>query len=225
MTSAFFLASVLPSQRNLIDSMSRSELFIPIATVALGVLILLFGFKAYRALVVFNCIALGFWVGGILGSKAQVTTVAAVIGAVMLGAISWPLMKYAVAVCGGVVGAVVGMVVWAYFDLPLGLVWAGGLCGLILLGMFSFILFKASIILFSCIQGAAMLVLGTTAILMRYGPWQTDISQGIGKPIMIPMIVLAIAVLGVVWQQQKHGLLDGGAGAGGGSSASKSEKK
>lgn len=216
-------ATVLPSQKSLIDSLVHSELFLPIAVMVLGVLILLFGFKAYRALVVFNCIALGFWIGAMLGERAQVTTVAAVIGAVMMGAISWPLMKYAVAVCGGVVGAVVGMVVWAYFDLPLGLVWAGGLTGLVLLGMLSFILFKASVILFSCIQGAAMLVLGCSALLIRYTPWQSDISRGIGKPIMVPMIVLAIAVLGIIWQQQKHGLLDGGAGGGGG--GAKPEKK
>lgn len=218
----FLAATVLPSQTNLIDSLVHSEMFIPILTMVLGIVILLFGFKAYRALVVFNCIALGFWIGASLGARAQVTTVAAVIGAVMMGAISWPLMKYAVAVCGGVVGAVVGMVAWAYFDLPLGLAWAGGLTGLVILGMLSFILFKASIILFSCIQGAAMLVLGASALLIRYTPWQSDVSHGINKPVMIPMIVLAIAVLGVVWQQQKYGLLDGGAGGGGGA---KPEKK
>lgn len=220
----FLAATVLPGQSNLIQSLVHSEMFFPIATMVLGVVMLLFGFKAYRALVVFNCIALGFWIGASLGEKAQVTTVAAVIGAVMLGAISWPLMKYAVAVCGGVVGAVVGMVAWAYFDLPLGLAWAGGLVGLVMLGMLSFILFKASIILFSCIQGAAMLVLGGAALLIRYTPWQNDVSHGVGKPIMIPMIVLSVAVLGIIWQQQKYGLLDGG-GSGGGGGAPKPEKK
>lgn len=213
-------AGVLPEQRQALESLGKAEVFFPIALLVIGVLLLLFGFKAHKAVVVFNCIALGFWIGQRLGEKAQIASVAAIIGAVLLGAISWPLMKYAAALCGGLVGAVVGMVTWQWFDLPPDLNWAGGLSGLILLGMLSFLLFKFSVILFSCIQGAAMLVLGVSALLIKYTPFNHDVANNLNnKPVLMPLLVFSVALLGIIFQQQKHGLL-GGEGASKASSSS-----
>ena len=139
-----------------------------------------------------------------------------IIGAVLLGAISWPLMKYAVAASGGMVGAIAGMSLWVYFGQPEADRWAGGLIGLVLLGMLSFVLFKASVILFSCIQGATMLVLGVCGLLMKYKPWENIVYTNLNnKPVLMPVIVFAVALLGIIHQHQKHGLL-GDAGAGGG---------
>jgi len=223
--ASILAANTLPVEHDALEGLCKSEFFFPIAVLILGALILLFGFKAYQSLVVFNFILLGFWVGGKLGERVQVATVAAVIGAVLLGAISWPLMKYAVAVCGGLIGALVGMVVWAYFQYPMDLAWAGGLAGLILLGMLSFVLFKASIILFSSIQGATMLVLGASALLIRYTPWTNDIKNGFdGKPVLLPLLVGSLAILGLIYQQQKYGLLDGGAGKAAGGEAKPAKK-
>src|SRR5207248_3732639 len=131
-------AQTLPEQSRVIDSLVGAEVFFAAALSIIGVLLMMFGFKAYRWIVVFNCVALGFWLGGLLGEKAQITTVAAVLGALLLGAMSWPLMKYAVAVCGGLVGAVVGMAVWAYCEQPPEMAWAGGLMGVAVLGLLCF---------------------------------------------------------------------------------------
>lgn len=217
-------AAVLPEQSKLLAHLATAEIYFPIALLIIGALFILFGFKAYKWVVVFNCIALGFWLGGLLGQKAQVATVAAVIGALLFGAISWPLMKYAVAVCGGLVGAVIGMVIWAYCEQPVDMAWAGGLVGLVILGMLSFILFKTSVILFTCVQGAAMLVLGTAALLIKTTPWATTIDSNLaGKPILMPLLVMSVAVLGLLWQHQKHGLIgNDGAPAGGGGKKSSS---
>lgn len=222
---------MLPETVQAFDKLCHAEFFFPIALLIGGALILLFGWKAHKWIVVLNCIALGFWVGGLLGERAQVTTVAAIIGGCTLGAISWPLMKYAVAVCGGLVGAIVGMVAWAYFEPShVNLAWAGGLAGFILCGMLSFVLFKTSIILFTCVQGAAMLVLGASALLVKYTPWEQDVASSIkGKPILMPLLVISIAVLGIVWQQQRHGLIgnDGapsGKGGGGAKPAGDAKK-
>ena len=151
-------AQTLPEQSKILDSLVSAEVFFPTALLIIGMLLIFFGYKAYRR----DCggqlrRALGFWLGGLLGQRAQIATVAAVIGALLFGAISWPLMKYAVAVCGGLVGAVVGMAVWAYCEQPVDMAWAGGLTGLVVLGMLSFVLFKTSIILFTCVQGTRCL--------------------------------------------------------------------
>jgi hypothetical protein len=222
----------LPQQSKILESLSSGEAFLPAAILVFGVVLVLFGFKAYKWIVVLNCIALGFWLGGLLGQRAQIATVAAVIGALVLGAISWPLMKYAVAVCGGLVGAVIGMVIWVYCDQPADMAWAGGLVGVAVLGLLSFILFKTSVILFTCVQGAAMLVLGTSALLIKYTPWATQVDNSLAtKPVLMPLLVFSIAILGLLWQHQRHGLIGndgapaGGMGKGAGPAAGDAKKK
>ena len=212
-------AQSLPAQERALDMLTGAELFFPVALLIVGILVVLFGYMAHRWIVVFNCVALGFWLGGLLGQRAQIATVAAVLGALLFGAVSWPLMKYAVAVCGGLVGAVVGMAVWAYCEQPLSMAWAGGLIGLAVLGMLSFILFKTSVILFTCVQGALMFVLGAAALFIRYTPWSSQAHDAFThRPVLMPLLVLSIAFLGLVWQHQKHGLFGNeGAPAGGGS--------
>lgn len=216
MLSMGVLAAGLPEQNQALQTLSRSEVFFPAAILVCGLLLLIFGFKAYRWVVVCNCVALGWYWGNALGAKAQIETVGAVLGAVLLGAICWPLMKYAVAVCGGLIGSVVGMSAWVYFGQPENMRWAGALMGLIALGLFCFILFKASVIVFSSVQGAIMLVLGASAILMKYSPWDQRISTEYStRPILMPVLVGTVALLGILYQHQKHGLIDTGTGGGG----------
>lgn len=200
---------MLPMEQTVVRELANSLYFFPAALLICGALMLLFSWKTYKWVVVINCIALGFWVGGMLGAKAEVATVAAVVGGLLMGAMSWPLMKYAAALCGGLVGAVIGMVVWAYF-MPnhVDIAWAGGMAGFILFAMLSFSLFKTSVILFTCVQGAAMAVLGTAALLIRYTPWEKDIVHNLTqKPVLMPLLVFAVALMGLVFQHQRHGLV------------------
>ncbi len=226
-TPLSLLASqTLPAQARILGTLAGAEVYFSIVLLIIGALFILFGYKAYKWIVVLNCVALGFWLGGLLGDRAQIATVAAVLGALLCGAISWPLMKYAVAICGGLVGAVIGMVLWAYFNQPVDIAWAGGLVGLTILGMLSFILFKTSVILFTCVQGAAMFVLGTSALLIKYTPWSSDIGANLtNKPVLLPLLVTSIALLGLIYQHQKHGLLGHEGGKNSSSGASPADAK
>ncbi len=64
-------AHTLPEQSQVIDSLVSAELFFPAALLVIGVLLILFGFKAYKWIVMFNCVALGFWLGGLLGQRRR----------------------------------------------------------------------------------------------------------------------------------------------------------
>jgi len=137
----------------------------------------------------------------------------------LLGVAALPLKQYAVAVCGGLVGAIVGMVLWAYCEQPISMAWAGGLVGLVVVGMLAFILFKTTVILFTSLEGAAMFVLGSCALLMRYAPWSKDVGTSLDtKPVLLPLLVVSLAIVALFWQHQRHGLIgnDGAPGGGGG---------
>ena len=225
---------MLPEQTRLLETLSTSQALFPAILCIAGAMLMLFGYKTYRWIVVFNCIALGYWLGDQMGQSTEIAIVGSIIGAALMGVIAMPLMKYAVAVCGGLVGAVIGMVVWAYCNQPLDMVWAGGLVGLVVLGMLSFTLFKTSVILFTSIQGAAMFVLGCSALLIRYSPadWAQQVGTNLNtKPALLPILVCSIAMLALFWQHQRHGLIGnegapaGGGGGGGGSKPAGDAKK
>ena len=226
-------AHSLPQTSRILDVLAGAQLYFPIALIVIGALLMIFGFKAYRWIVLLNCIALGYWVGSMLGDRAQIGLIGGILGAVLMGAAAMPLMKYAVAACGGLVGMVLGMVVWAYCEQPLDMAWAGGLVGLAVLGMLTFILFKTTVIVFTSIEGAALLVLGLSALLIRYSPWSHQVDDQLThRPILLPILVLSTAIVALFWQHQKHGLIgnDGApagkaAGGGGGGGGGESKKK
>jgi len=222
----FTLASQsLPQQSQLLKDLADAKIYFPIALCVIGSLLMIWGYKAYKWIVLLNFIALGWFIGPMV-VRSQTTNdkggqdlaiVMAIAGAVLMGVLAWPLLRYAVAACGGLVGFVIGMVVWAYCDQPLNLAWAGGLVGLAILGMLSFVLFKTTVILFTSIEGAGMFVFGTCALLMHYAPWQKQVSTSLDtKPILLPLVVGTIAAIALFWQHQQHGLI-GHEGAPGGS--------
>jgi hypothetical protein len=170
-------SQILPQQVALLETLFTSKIYCPVALCIIGGLLMSFGFKAYKWIVVLNLMALGFVLGHMLGERSQISMIGGAIGAALATVIALPLMRYAVAVCGGLVGAVIGMVVWAYCEQPINMAWAGGLVGLAVLGMLTFIWFKTTVILFTSIEGAAMFVLRTSAILMHYEPWSKEVAN------------------------------------------------
>ena len=215
----------LPQQVEIMTNLNTAQILFPIALIIIGGLLMAIGFKAYKWIVLLNFVGIGWWLGRLavqneLAKKGtdDLAIVASVAGAVLFGILAWPLLKYSVAVCGGMVGFALGMVVWAYCDQPANMAWAGGLVGLAVLGMLSFVLFKTTVILFTSIEGASLFVFGACALLMRYQPWQKQVATSVDKPILIPMVITTVAAISLFWQHQQHGLIGhDGAPAHGGS--------
>jgi hypothetical protein len=223
----------LPQQSQIVNALQSAQIFFPISLIIIGGLLMAFGYKAYKWIVLLNFVALGWWLGTLpvrseiaQNGTDDVAIVASAAGAILMGIVAWPMLRYSVAVCGGMVGFALGMLVWAYCDQPLNMAWAGGLVGLVVLGMLSFVLFKTTVILFTSIEGASLFVFGVCALLMRYAPWQKQVSNSLSRPILIPLVITTIAAISLFWQTTKHGLIGhegapphpavGGKGGGGG---------
>jgi hypothetical protein len=128
-------------------------------------------------------------------------------------------MKYAVAVMGALVGAVIGSGVWQSFGLETRFAWAGAMMGLIFFGLMCFILFRGSIMMYTSFQGSIMLVFGLLALILKY--------EQVGSPLagkmqvntfLLPLFVLVPAIAGILYQQHNH---PAEAGGGGGAPAKK----
>lgn len=176
-----------------------------------GVVYLLFGVFAFRWLVTLNAAIVGAYFGAWVGGKADSVMPAAIVGGFTAAALAWPLMKYAVAIMGGVYGALLGAALWRALSLPPDLAWAGGLVGLVGFGLLSFILFHGSLMMYTSLQGSVMLVFGLMGLLLKYPDLGMKIVQSLtAKPFILPMAIFIPSILGLLYQQTQFGQPAGG---------------
>jgi hypothetical protein len=170
--------------------------------VILGIIFLLFGINIFKILVMANAALLGAAAGAWIGDRGGNAPVGAVAGAFVAAALSWPLMKHAVAIMGALIGAMLGASTWHVASLNPEYAWAGALCGAATFGLLSFVLFRGCVIMFTSLQGAAMIVIGVLALLFKYPDFAPKLASFMSaKEYILPLAVLFPALCGLVFQQ------------------------
>ena len=178
-----------------------------------GIVYLVFGVQIYKALVTVNAAAVGVWLGAFLGQKAgsQHAGTLMIVGGITFAAIAWPLMKWAVAVMGGVYGALLGASLWRAIGLPDEFAWSGGMIGLVGFGMLSFILFRGSVMMYTALQGSVMLVFGLLGLLFKYPDLAPRVfAFATSRPFLLPVCIFVPALLGLIYQQTAYATPAGG---------------
>ncbi len=192
-----------PSQSELLQNIQNMTPGVAALLVIAGMIYLVFGYQIFRALVLLNAALVGAYMGAILGSKAGGHAVfGALLGALMAAAVTWPVMKYAVAVMGGVFGAMLGATIWQISGQEPAFAWAGAGMGLILCGLLSFMLFKQCVMAYTSLQGSVMLIFGILGLAYKYPSAATQLSQYMtDQRFLLPMAVFIPTLLGVLYQQ------------------------
>jgi hypothetical protein len=167
-----------------------------------GIIYLLFGYYLYKFLIVLNFALLAAIGGAAVGSRWHAPEIGAVVAALTAGALAWPLMKYAVAIIGGVYGAMLGAALWQGAGLHMDFAWSGATMGLILFGLLSFLLFRGCIILYTALQGSFMFVFGVLGLVCKYPDLADSIARYVTlKPMLVPIAVFVPMVIGLLFQQ------------------------
>jgi hypothetical protein len=191
-----------PAQTDLIGWCQHMGPGLAALLVALGIVYLLFGFKMFRVLMMLNAAALGAAIGISLGQKTEIGFALMVLCGFVAAAVTWPLMKWAVAILGGLAGALLGASVWQTFGLDPHFAWSGALTGLVLFGLLSFIIFRGSVTMYMSLQGAAMLILGVLGLVCKYEQIAPKVTSTMTlKPFLLPMAVIIPAIIGMLYQQ------------------------
>jgi hypothetical protein len=141
-----------------------------LAFICFGVVCLLYGWRIFKILVTL-CFALVGLFGGLMVNEKLVGGNGmwlGLMGIVMMGVLSLPLMRWGVSALGAVAGGILTGGIWYAFALPDGYIWAGALAGLIAGGMISFIVFKLAVVLFTSFGGGALIVTAFLAVLYDY---------------------------------------------------------
>jgi hypothetical protein len=167
-----------------------------------GIIFLLWGYFAFKALVTLNAAVLGALAGAMIGNRTGAPVPAALIGMFIAAVVTWPLMKYAVAVMGGLIGMAIGMSLWRSFGLDPNFAASGGGMGLIFFGMLSFILFRTSVMMFTSLQGSLMLIAGILGLIYKMQSVDgTFIDTKLTvSPFIMPMTVGFATVCGIIYQ-------------------------
>ncbi len=181
---------------------------------AVGLVCLLSGCKMYRPVVIFIAALTGLVIGFQLGAVVDAELIVAVCLGVLLAVVAWPLMKYAVALAGGLAGAFLGANAWTagmeivyhHKTPPVDAHWIGALIGLMMLGLLSFLLFEISVLLFTSISGAVLAMMGTLALLLQVPAFHDTIISEIRNPAVLPLMLLVPTAIGIVFQHHHGGL-------------------
>lgn len=172
-----------------------------IFALAFGVIYLIYGWRVFKPLVVINFAILGVFSGKYIGSLLGSPLWGAIMGCLILSAVSWPFMKYAVSVLGALAGAVIGLAISRSIGLPDSFLAFGVLIGVITGGLLAFSSFKVSIMLFTSLQGSAFMVIGSMALLHDYPSLSPFLTQAVtAKAFLLPLMLICPTVMGMFLQ-------------------------
>lgn len=169
--------------------------------IIVGGLCVMNGYRWHKGVIILLAAILGIYSGTMLGERIGGTNVVAACAAVLFAVVAWPMLRYAVALFGGLAGAFAGANVWTACGFPGGQHQYGAVIGLVVVGMLAFMAFRAVVILLTSIGGASMLVLGSLAALMQVEAWRGGMAGAMqNNHHIVPIITASAAVVGIVYQ-------------------------
>lgn len=194
----------MPTREQFITCLETLSTLQAAVVVALGIWYLFYGHKYFKAMVVINGVGAGALFGAYISrifftNGSSNTPIVMSLGcAVLFGALSWPMLKYAVGIMGALAGGLVGYAGWHLIATAIGSdslrqhAWTGGVIGMVAVGMIAFVVFRASVMIFTGLQGAIMTVGGIISLLLS----NRSMSDSI-RPALVGNDLLLIILLGV----------------------------
>jgi hypothetical protein len=149
-----------------------------IIAVSFGAVYLIYGWRIFKVLAVvcFGMVGLflGMEFGPKMGSGPTASMWGGIAGLIILAVLCIPLMHWAVSALGAAAGGIITSCLWYALGLPPQYILAGAIIGIVAGGMISFIVFKISVMLFTSMSGAMLIITGLLALARLYEQTQTE---------------------------------------------------
>ncbi|MEO0477319.1 MAG: hypothetical protein AAF085_15330, partial [Planctomycetota bacterium] len=212
----FSRGDTLASPSELIPELAQLGQLWAIVFVVVGLVCLLKGYTFHKVMTVALLVVLGAGLGYWMGLEIQGPPfVVAGCVSVLLAVLAFPLMKYAIAVLGGLSGAFIGSNLWAGLGrvldksaaqrvetqgqeaasgdfivraaevMPADAYWAGALVGLVVCGLAAFALSKITIHLFTTVSGSTIAVFGVIALLLSIDGFRDTVATELTRSPLI----------------------------------------
>ncbi len=192
---------LLNHPEELLTALSNMHIVWASVLVVVGGLCVINGYRWHKWVVIICAFVAGLGLGHLLsGQMGQSRIVMAAIG-LLCAVIATPLLRYVVAVFGGLTGAFIGANAWTAFSDAPDAHLAGAAMGFIAVGMAAFLMYRLVIVLFTSIGGGAMAVLGTLTLMLHVPSWEASIRTSLAaNDMLLPLLVTVAAVTGLVLQ-------------------------
>lgn len=204
------LSFELPTQQEFMDSLEAMGAFPAVVILAVGVAILLQGWKSFKLVAVLNAAVIGGLVGWHFGGRLDgenLSLIGGIAGGLLLAVLAWPAMKGAISVMAAITGAAIGYGVWHYAAVAVGQesltehAWAGALLGMVTLGLLAFVVFQFVVVTFTSVQGSAMAVGGLLSLLLKHPDVRDPLRNALTENAFLPPMALGVPLLiGFVFQ-------------------------
>jgi len=215
-TQVFSRPDTLAHPQPVVDHLQHMGVLWAVLFTVVGLLCLFNGYRFYKTATVMIALACGLFLGYRLGKEIGAEYIVSGCLGLLMAVVCFPLMRYAIAVLGGVAGAFIGANVWSGLA-RMGLeadassaaadnYWVGALLGLMLFGLLAFILFKMSIVVLTSVAGSTLAVLGAVALVMQIAPAETStsiVSSLEANALVLPILVFVPAVIGFILQESQ----------------------
>jgi len=196
-------ADLLSRPQELLDRLSSMPAIFAVVVMVVGAVCVLQGYRWHRWIVVVLALMLGLAVGDLVSDRVGRSSVVAIAMGLLFAAVASPMLRFTVAIFAGLAGAFLGANLWSIVQgSDAGDPWPGAAMGFILLALSSFLIFRISIILFTSLGGAAMLVIGGIACLLHVEAVRTAVREHLAQhQLIVPLLVGIAAVVGFVLQE------------------------
>ncbi len=174
-----------------------------IALIFIGLAFLCSSRRRYRALIMANCAALGWYLAMFLAHWSWIAAATAALIGTVLGVLLVPMMRIALFILGAIAGGAAGVALWHVFKEPPDYRWVPAILGVIVLGVAGLYIFEACAVIICTLEGAVMIVIGTTGLIMRYGTANLRdqfVANVAKQPMNLLAIIIGICCLGILVQ-------------------------
>ena len=197
--------------RELLDALEQLPFVMAAVVATVGILCVFNGYRWHKWVVAVLAFLAGLGIGYKISQQMGKSLVVATAVGGLCAIIATPLLRFTVAIFGGITGAFIGANTWTAVNAnPPDAHWAGAAIGFIIVAMASVVLFRLVVVLFTSVGGAAMAVLGGVTLLMRVPAWENTVRESLtANHMLIPLLLLLAAVSGFVIQESRlraHGL-------------------
>jgi hypothetical protein len=187
----------------MLQSWSKLHWLWDIALLIPGLIFLFSARRSYRTLIMANCAAMGWYLAMFLAHWSWIAGAAAALVGTVLGVLLVPMMRAALFIVGAVAGGAAGVALWHVFKQPPDYRWVPAILGVIVLGVAGLYIFEICAVLICTLEGALMIVISITGLMMRYAPPKLRDAYVVNvakQPMNLLAVIIGIVCLGLLVQ-------------------------
>ena len=193
-----------PLEDQIWEVVASWEAYTACALLAAGIIFAIYGWRISKVLAVINFAAIGGFLGHYLAGLVSIHDLTSTLGlAIILAGLCVWQTRYGVSLLAGGAGGILGAALAYSIGLDKPLIGAGFLLGFVTFALLAFIIYKVAAVLYSSVQGSALVVAGTLSLLSTQESIASRLPEALRNHVYLLPIMLAVPTIASIIIQQR----------------------